>query len=89
MEDWSNKWLLRFHPEKCKVMNVSRKKSPNKRIYNMTNSQNNNIVELEQTEVEKDLGLNIDNSLTFEYHLNEKVNKANQIIGIIRISFHT
>ena len=71
MEDWSNKWLLRFHPEKCKVMNVSRKKSPNKRIYNMTNSQNNNIVELEQTEVEKDLGLNIDNSLTFEYHLNE------------------
>ena len=28
MEDWSNKWLLRFHPEKCKVMNVSRKKIP-------------------------------------------------------------
>ena len=24
MEEWSNNWLLKFHPEKCKYMNITR-----------------------------------------------------------------
>jgi hypothetical protein len=24
LENWSNTWLLKFHPEKCKHMNITR-----------------------------------------------------------------
>ena len=34
---------------------------------------------------EKDLGVVIDNKLNFEKHIVEKVNKANSIMGVIRI----
>ena len=42
---------------------------------------------LEHVEKEKDIGVNIDSKLTFEYHMNEKINKANSIMGIIRRTF--
>ena len=36
---------------------------------------------------EKDIGLIIDKDLTFSDHMNEKINEANRIIGLIRRSF--
>ena len=36
---------------------------------------------------EKDIGVIIDKDLTFSDHMNEKINKANRIIGLIRRSF--
>ena len=36
---------------------------------------------------EKDIGVTIDDKLTFEKHLVDKVNKANSIVGIIRRTF--
>ena len=44
-------------------------------------------VELKQVEYEKDIGVIIDNQLKFEHHMNEKINKANNIMGLIRRSF--
>jgi len=76
---WSNKWLLKFHPHKCKVLNLGRK---NRETYNYT--LDNTI--LEHVEGEKDLGITIDNNLKFTDHINNKVKKANQIMGIIRRS---
>ena len=35
----------------------------------------------------KDLGVIVDNHLTFSNHIAEKVNKANQIMGLIRRTF--
>ena len=86
MEKWSQKWLLRFHPQKCKIMTIARNKNNSEREYKMTDSQNNDIM-LTHTLTEKDLGINIDSELNFEEHLSEKVNKANQIMGLIRRSF--
>ena len=34
LQGWSNKWLLRFDPDKCKVMTISRKKKQEQKIYN-------------------------------------------------------
>ena len=38
-------------------------------------------------EQEKDLGVVTDNKPKFSCHINEKVNKANRIMGVIRRSF--
>jgi hypothetical protein len=42
---------------------------------------------LESVESEKDIGVTIDSKLNFEKHIQTQVNKANQIVGIIRRSF--
>ena len=39
---------------------------------------------MELTKSEKDIGVVIDSKLSFENHINEKVNKANSIMGVIR-----
>jgi hypothetical protein len=41
-------------------------------------------VTLESVETEKDIGVTIDAKLNFEKHIQTQVNKANQIVGIIR-----
>ena len=42
---------------------------------------------LEDSTCEKDLGVLIDNRLTFNNHIDEKVKKANRVMGVIRRSF--
>ena len=80
LEQWSNKWLLSFHPDKCKVLHLGDKKGP-KFVYNMGGTP------LQETECEKDLGVKIDNNLKFSQHIDTIVNKANSIMGIIRRTF--
>ena len=80
LKDWSDKWLMSFHPEKCKVLKLGRQKS---RVqYNM-----NNMV-LDEIEAEKDLGVFIDNQLSFKSHIANAAAKANKVVGIIRRSFN-
>ena len=50
-------------------------------LYNMLNHN------LEFISDKKDLGVTFDCKLTFEAHINDKVNKANMILGLIRRSF--
>ena len=45
------------------------------------------VVQLEVSACEKDIGVNVDQDLTFDTHIETKVNKANSIIGIIRRPF--
>ena len=45
------------------------------------------IKPMEETIAEKDVGVPIDNKLSFDKHIIEKVNKANSIIGVIRRTF--
>ena len=80
MQDWSNKWLLRFHPDKCKYMRIGREDD------NIVNYTLNGHI-LKSTHEEKDLGIIIDDKLKFDSHISAKVNTANKIMGIIRRSF--
>ena len=43
--------------------------------------------QLEETEVEKDLGLYVDNKLSFHHHVNTAVNKATRVLGVIKRTF--
>ena len=78
MSRWSDMWLLKFHPDKCKVMTIE---SDHQNQYTINNHP------LEHVEEEKDLGVIIDNELSFETHMSSKVNITNKIMGIIRKSF--
>ena len=42
---------------------------------------------MEFTQAEKDIEVVIDSKLSFESHINEKVNKANSVMGVIRRTF--
>ena len=81
MYNWSSVWLLKFHPEKCVSMPVGKKSSDGDRLYCMDGHQ------LNKSACEKDLGMYIDQELSFEKHINSAVNKANRILAIARKTF--
>ena len=78
MRHWTDEWLLCFHPDKCKVMTIG-KSNINKHQYKLKEGGNT----LQYTESEKDIGVTIDEKLSFDKHISEKVNKANSIMGLI------
>lgn len=83
LSNWSNTWLLKFHPNKCKVLSIK----ASKERYNFMDRQNGERFQLENITQEKDIGVTIDGDLNFKSHLYNIVNKANSIVGLIRSSF--
>ena len=80
---WSKKWSLRFNPQKCKVLHLG--KHNEKFSYSMM--EDGNRIILDQVPFEKDLGVYIDQDLSFNKHIGEAIGKANRILGLIRRSF--
>ena len=82
--DWTQYSLLKFHPDKCVVMRImsprSKKLRPNA-LYNMDERR------LKAVSAEKDLGISFNDKLTFEQHINEKVNLTNSLVGMLRRTF--
>ena len=83
LQEWSEKFQMKFHPEKCHVMHIGNNNPRNE--YTMTNG--NQQHNLEKVSSEKDLGILLDDKLKFSDHINTKVNKANQILGCIKHTF--
>ena len=54
-------WLLRFHPQKCKLLSIGREKI-DYRYYMMVD---NKKIYLEETTTEKDIGVVFDPNLNF------------------------
>ena len=78
-KEWANKWKMEFNVEKCKIMHLG--KANPKHTYTMGG------VELAETTVERDLGVLVDNCLEFDKHIKAIVNKANRMMGLIRLGF--
>ena len=85
MYDWTCYSLLRFHPEKCITMRLTNTRSKGKELkeglYNL------NEVKLKKVSGEKDLGVYIDETLSFDDHISLIVKKGNSLLGMIRRSF--
>ena len=79
LDKWANKWQMAFNSTKCKSLHLGNNNS--KHQYSMGNTT------LSQTTAERDLGVNIDDSLKFHKHTSAVVSKANQIMAVIRKSF--
>ena len=76
MVKWTSDWLLKFHPDKCKTLEVTRK-APRNYMYMIEGT------ELDHVEEEKDIGVITDQKLTFSNHMVAKINTANNIMGLI------
>ena len=74
--NWSQKWLMSFNVDKCKVMHFG-KNNPKRKYY-----MNNN--EIKETTEEKDLGVIISNDLKSKKHVNILLSKANRLVGFIK-----
>jgi hypothetical protein len=79
LQEWSDKWLLCFHPQKCKGMRIGKS-----RIEKMDYTLKDGLPPMGYVESEKDIGVIKDNKLTFNQHISEKINKANSIMGVLR-----
>lgn len=81
--EWAERWGMKFHPEKCKVLHFG-KENPNKTYHMRVGS---NLVDLRNDSSEKDLGIVTDTKLSFSQHVAEISAKANQKLGVIKRGF--
>ena len=78
LQEWSDKW---------KVMTVSNKRRNNReQKYHLYDSEGKEI-ELQNSDGEKDIGVLVDDQLNYSQHIQQKINKANSIMGLIRRTF--
>ena len=82
MYEWTNGSLLKFHPDKCGAMRIGSSKLET-RTYTMGPEKHviKNITE------EKDIGVIIDDKLSFSKHMAAKIKKANTVMGVIRRTY--
>ena len=81
LHEWAKKWKMSFNTDKCKVMHLGYGNA--KQEYTLDGT-----LLLESTG-EKDLGVLIDNELSFSKHIRGIVAKANKMLGLIKISFES
>ena len=91
LSNWATNNLMRFHPDKCKILTVSLQHDPSpliqalpfsKFVYCIGNTA------LEFVNSEKDLGVHFNKSLTWTEHCNFLFSKANRNLGLIRRTCH-
>ena len=83
--EWADKWQMRFNAEKCHVLHLGFNNA--NQDYHMKNHNSSDRTRLKATMEEKDLGVLVDNELSFTKHIATQVSKANRIVGQIRRSF--
>ena len=76
--DWSSTWELNFHPSKCQVISVTRKRNPFNFDYFMNNTRLGSVKSI------KDLGIEISSKLDWNTHINNVVKKCNRKLGLIK-----
>ena len=76
---WSEKWLLKFHPDKCCVVSVGDHDEPHDYTMSFQGIPHN----LSHVDSSKDLGVIIDSKLGFDQHFQSKINKANSLMNLI------
>jgi len=82
IEHRCQKWLLKLHPEKCKVMHVGHSYQT---TYLMENSGSPKI--LQQTEEEKDIGAYNTSDLKPSTQYNQAANKAKSVLQMVNRAF--
>jgi len=79
---WTKNWLLNLNISKCKAISFGRTVDKS-HTYNNTDSD---VMPIHRVNIIKDLGILIDEKLTFRDHIHDKINKAYMMFGLTRSS---
>ena len=80
---WSQLWGLSLNPAKCKVLTLSLRRFPVICSYSLEGAT------LERVSEMRDLGVMLDEKLTFSSQIDQLVRKANRALGLLIRSFQT
>ena len=75
---WEQDWIMAFHPDKCNILRVTTKKSPQHFYYNM----HGHI--LESVQSAKYLGVTLSADLKWNNNIQQMTSKANKSLSFIR-----
>ena len=78
LQEWEQKWLLSFNPDKCETLHITNKRKPITSTYFIHNKP------LSVSETSKYLGININNKLSWNTHIDKITKKANSTSAFIR-----
>jgi len=74
---WKEKWKMSFHPDKCQILTISKKRSPISHNYTLHGHT------LEHVTSAKYLGCTLNNHLDWGQHIQNICNKANRTISFL------
>ena len=77
LEDWAERWGMRFNPTKCYVMSIAQRPGTTF-MYQLNNTL------LKSVSSNPYLGILFSNRLTWNQHINNITKKANSTLGFIR-----
>lgn len=71
LQEWEQQWMMSFHPQKCQLLRITRKKSPVKAAYVLHGH------ELAEADTAKYLGVSLHKHSSWSPHINTTAKKAN------------
>ena len=78
LAQWESKWGMSFHPDKCNVLRVTKKRTPFNSTYKLKGQ------ELTELSTSKYLGVDLSSNLDWKEHIDRTVKKANSVLGFLR-----
>ena len=83
LDTWSNDWLLKFNVAKCKIVHCGFSNA--REEYHMRHASNETV--LNGTVPERDLGVNVSNTLKATQHWQLAAKKAMSSLILLRMAF--
>ena len=78
LQAWEKEWKMEFHPKKCQLIQITKKKKVAKCEYYIHNEK------LETTSKAEYLGVTLDSKLSWQPHIDKVCKKANSKLGFLR-----
>ena len=75
---WEEKWKMKFHPQKCNVLRITRRKKPIDSSYQLHGHTLETLSDI------KYLGVTVNNKLCWNTHINNICKKANNSLAFLR-----
>ena len=83
LQRWESDWLMHFHPHKCQTMHITKKRNIIQSTYTIHNHN------LETTDTAKYLGIHINNTLSWNTHINKTAQRANTTSAFLHRNIRT
>ena len=78
LQEWEHDWQMLFNPDRCEMIRITNKRKAIEGSYNIHGHT------LKQTNRAKYLGVTIDNTLSWNHHIDATVKKANTTTAFLR-----